>query len=153
LTIEEVLTIPQGPVAMMPGFYMWSMNSTPQDPEFNPQTDANSDGEIAIEEELRPVIERTLGMFGNFDDGLTRVNSDLLAEIDLPVLVLHGAMDGWVPLSEGEALVEELGEQATLQTYEDLGHALSPNDTLAEDAFGVMDETPITDVITWIQAQ
>jgi pimeloyl-ACP methyl ester carboxylesterase len=153
LSIEEVLTIPAGPVSLMPSFYLWSMTSSPQEPQFSPQTDANSDGEIDIEGELRPIIEQTLGMFANFDDGLSRVNSDLLAETDLPVLVLHGDMDGWVPLSEGEALADALGTQAMLNVYEGLGHALSPTDVLAEDAFRVMDAAPIADVAQWVQAQ
>jgi len=153
LTIEEVLTIPAGPVSLMPSFYLWSNTSTPTAPEFSSQTDANGDGEIHIEDELRPIIEQTLGMFANFDDGLTRVNSDLLAETELPVLILHGDMDGWVPLVEGESIAEALGEQATLNTYEGLGHALSPTEILAEDGFRVMDAAPIADAAEWVQDQ
>ncbi|MGB1288252.1 MAG: hypothetical protein ACPG7F_17070, partial [Aggregatilineales bacterium] len=59
--------------------------------------------------------------------------------------------DGWVPLSSAESIAE-VAENATLMMYENLGHALSTTEILAEDAFGVMDNAPITDIIAWIQS-
>lgn len=41
----------------------------------------------------------------------------------------------------------------TLNLYEGLGHALSMTENPAEDAFAVMDDAPIADIIDWLRVQ
>lgn len=154
LSLNEIMTIPAGAVQLMPSFYMFAFTSTPENPQFNPQTDINGDGLIQIETELRPAVERTLAMYSQFmppTEASWNVG-ELLAEVGVPVLVLHGTMDGWVPLSAGEAIAETV-RGAELRTFDGLGHALSETTVLAEDSFGMMADEPINDIATWITEQ
>lgn len=154
LSLDEIATIPAGAVQLMPAFYMYAFNSTPQNPQLNPQTDVNGDGLIQIETELRPAVERMLAQFSQFmppTEASWNVG-DLLADAGVPVLVLHGTMDGWVPSSAGEAVVEAV-PGAALHLFEGLGHALSETSVLAEDGFGVMADEPFADVAAWITEQ
>ena len=88
-----------------------------------------------------------------FNDGTSRVTSDLLAGTETPVLILHGDNDGYVPLREGEAIAAALGEQAQLNIYAGLGHALSETAIPAIDNFEEMAQQPIDDMLAWINAQ
>lgn len=49
------------------------------------------------------------------------VDIDSLAALDLPTLLIWGAQDTWVPLSQGEFLHERL-PSSTLVVYDDVGH-------------------------------
>ncbi len=62
-------------------------------------------------------------------------------------------MDGWVPVSEGEAIVAAFPASATLYSYPTLGHALSTTKVLAEDSFDLMETAPLEDLVSWISRQ
>lgn len=154
LSLEEAATIPStGSVGLMAAYYIFAQQSNPDEPSFSPYSDSNGDAVLALEGELRPSIERSLEMIRAYDDGINRVISEVLAESNLPILILHGDADGYVPLSEGEAVAEALPEQVDLLVYEGLGHALSPITVVAEDRFGVMSEQPILDLIAWLAGE
>lgn len=151
LTVEEIQALSSGPGLLVAWF---DFNSDFANPRLNPMVDTNSDGEIDIEAELRPALEQVLGMMASFfNDGTSRVTSDLLAGTETPVLILHGDNDGYVPLREGEAIAAALGEQAQLNIYAGLGHALSETAIPAIDNFEEMAQQPIDDMLAWINAQ
>jgi pimeloyl-ACP methyl ester carboxylesterase len=54
---------------------------------------------------------------GGGDDGLV----DRIGEVDVPVLVLWGALDTWIPLEAGERLAAAI-PGADLVVFDDLGH-------------------------------
>jgi uncharacterized protein len=153
LDLEEIGSIPPGPVSLMPAFYMYAFTSTPDNPQLNPMTDRNGDGLIDIEGELRPTIEMFLNNYAAF---MPEVESsyrtaDLIAEVEKPTLILHGDSDGWVPVTSAEAIAEANPDLVTLKIYQGLGHALSETENPAEDAFLVMADAPIEDMIAWVE--
>lgn len=151
LTIEEIQALPSGP-GLLVAWY--DFNSDPANPSLNPMVDTNSDGEIDIEAELRPGLEQALTFMGSFfDDGLSRVTSDLLSDTETPVLILHGTNDGYVPLVEGQMIADALGEQAQLNIYEDLGHALSETANPAIDNFEPIAQVVLDDMAAWLNEQ
>ncbi len=150
LSITEILSIPPGPVQLMPMFYMWDPSSSPQSPVVNKYVDTDSDGEINLETELRPAIERTLSMMATRPPELSPVIADVMKNVPVPIAILHGDMDGWVPLGESEAIKLALQENVTLFRYADLGHALSRTALLSEDSFNPMEIDPLSDLVAWI---
>ena len=154
LTFEEAEAIPSNtPVQLTSQFYVFAPAHTSEQPMFSPFSDINRDGLLNLETELKPTIERGLAMMNRTTDDLSRVISDVLAETELPILLLHGENDGYVPIGYSEQIAEALPQQATLLSYEGVGHALSPAEIPAFDSFGVMIDMPIADTITWIAAQ
>jgi pimeloyl-ACP methyl ester carboxylesterase len=155
LTLDELATIPAGPVALLPSFYIYAFTSTPDQPAFNPQTDTNGDEQIDIEGELRPAIERTIELYPNFlpPSEASWAVASLVAALDIPTLIVHGEQDGWVPSAMGREIAEAAPETVTLHLYEGLGHALSETEHPAEDAFTVMHDAPIADIAAWVNAQ
>lgn len=153
IDIEESFTIPTGSVQLMNTFYIWGRDYDPENPSVNWFVDSNSDSVLDIESELRPIVEQTIDMFAGFDDGISRVISDILADSEQAVLLLHGDTDGYVQVSQSEAIAEALPDTSTFIIYEGLGHALDVTERPEEDAFGMMAEAPLTDMITWLNEQ
>ena len=150
LAVEELLLLQPGPVQYMGLFFLFDQTSTPDQPVLNRMVDANQDGLIDIEAELRTSIEQYLGNLPRFMPP-TEASTDtveMVTELDLPVLLLHGERDGWVALAHAERIAA--AENARLIAYEGLGHALSPVNQPAEDSFGVMAEQPVADLIDWV---
>lgn len=153
LSLDEIAALPPSAVGMMGQFYLYDQTSTLANPVINAFTDTNDDGVIAIEDELRPVIEQVIANYNAFlppTEASWEVGA-LLAAVEVPVLVLHGESDGWVPVSVAQALADA-AEQAELVTFEGLGHALSPTGNPAEDVFGVMDQAAVDAIAAWVNA-
>ncbi len=68
------------------------------------------------------------------------IKADLIA--GLPILVVHGALDGVIPISSGRAAREMLSSlpvELTYHEYPTMGHEVSPES--------------LADVETWLSAQ
>jgi hypothetical protein len=153
LTLDEIATIPPGyPVSLMPGFYLYDFNSTPAAPRLNSFVNRDGDDRIDLERELRPAVEQFIASYPSFiaDVEASYDTSALIAESGLPTLLLHGTLDGWVPLASAEAIAEANPDTATLIAYAGLGHSLSPVESLVFDTFGELDARVIADVAAWV---
>jgi pimeloyl-ACP methyl ester carboxylesterase len=156
LTLAEVGTIPQGyPVSLMPQFYLYDFASTPEAPLLNTFVNRDGDDAIDIEGELRPAIEQFLASFPSFIANVESSydTSALIAESGLPTLLLHGTLDGWTPLAGAQSIADANPDSVTLLTYEGLGHALSPVESVVFDTFGVMEAQVIVDVADWVKGE
>jgi len=153
LSVTEILSIPPGPVQLMPRFYMWDPSSSLQSPVVNKYVDTDSNGEINLETELRPAIERTLSMMATRPPAMSPVIADVMKNVPVPIAILHGDMDGWVPSDESEEIKLALQEKVTLFRYKDLGHSLSQTSVLSEDGFNSMEAAPLSDLVAWITHQ
>ncbi|MEL6407914.1 MAG: prolyl oligopeptidase family serine peptidase [Chloroflexota bacterium] len=151
----DVAEIPAGPVQLMAPFFIYQPGSDPANPSANAFVDSNSDGLIAIDDELAPAIEMYIGNLPAFmpqTDARTDT-AELIAEAGIPTLLLHGDMDGWTAISGAEAIAEANPDLVTLNVYEGLGHALSETEQLAEDGFYPMASAPLDDLVTWLAGQ
>jgi pimeloyl-ACP methyl ester carboxylesterase len=121
-------------------------------PQINTFTDANGDGLIDIEGELRPTIEQFIANLPSFvpQGEASYQTAEVLAEFGIPALLVHGELDGWVPLRSAEAIAAVAPETVTLMAYPSLGHALSPVESALFDRFGVMDAQVIADIAAWV---
>lgn len=152
LSLDEIATLSAGSVQLMGSFYLFDFTSTPQNPVISTRTDSNGDGLIQLEAELRPAIEFIVDNFASFlpPSEATWQTGELLVAAGVPVLLLHGTTDGWVPVTVVDELQAADPERVTVNVYEGLGHALSPTDNPALDAFDAMDAAPINDMAAWI---
>ena len=88
---------------------------------FSPQTSEHQPELVAALKELM-VMTSEDGMIGALEAMKTRVDSTaLLAEIDVPTLVIHGSDDQIVPPPEAKAMADAIPE-AELLLVEDAGH-------------------------------
>lgn len=158
LSLEEWLTVPTGPAALMGSFYVWAPDSTPWLPKMRSDTDRDGDGKIDLEAELRPAIEAFLAnpsvnpMMNPADEPAASI-AEVVRQLRRPVLVLHGEADGFVPVSDGEAIAAAAPDHVTFRRFPGLGHALSPTADPARDLFGPMDEAAVDALLTWLRAQ
>jgi len=150
LTLPEVLSIPPGPVQLMPTLYLWGPSSSPDAPSFGARVDVDGNAEIDIEKELRPAVVSTIKMMEMMPQTLSPVIGDVMRDNELPILILHGDMDGWVSSAEGVSIKDALPDRVELHRYAELGHALSTTSVRAEDEFDVMDSQPLHDLVTWL---
>lgn len=155
LTLEEIATIPAGPVQYSSTFYLYEPGSPADAPTLNRFVNTDKDDAISIQDELVPMVEMYLTSYSAY---LPKVEAShdtaaLLAESAVPALLLHGALDGWVPLADAEAIVASAPDTVMLNVYPELGHALSVTDDLATDGFEMMDEGVIRDMVTWIEGE
>lgn len=116
---------------------------------FNPGLDVNRDGQLHIEDELLPELERIhLAAREAWDSGLAagtygqslyraRPLRKLISKVRTPILFCQGELDFQTPLSETLDLVEVLeskGRDYEVLLFPKLGHSLSkPNDFFKED--------------------
>jgi pimeloyl-ACP methyl ester carboxylesterase len=136
--LAEIAAIPAGyPVWLMTSFFLYDQASTPAEPLLNSFVNADGDERIDLEAELRPAIELFIRNYPAFVRGVeaSYALADLIAEYRIPTL-LHGERDGWVPLTSAESIAAANEEMVTLLSYPELGHALSPVESVVADVFG-----------------
>jgi len=155
LAVKEWFSVPAGPASLMGSFYVWAMDSTPMKPKLRPELDRNDDKQVDLEGELRPAIEALVANPAanpSLDPASEPARSiaQVLPDLSLPVLVLHGEQDGWVPVTDGEQVAAAAPERLTLKRFPGLGHALSPTIDPAQDSFGPMADEPIQALIDWL---
>ena len=120
-----------------------------------PQLDLDNDGLVDIQTELRPFVERLIPLLGRFYAGVTPSQSiaEVVPSLAMPILLLHGERDGWIPIGSAEAIAAAAPHKVSFLRYPTLGHALSPTERLAEDSFYEMANQPISDMWEWILKQ
>jgi pimeloyl-ACP methyl ester carboxylesterase len=152
LSGAELATIPPGPAQLMPLFYIWAANSTPVRPQFQAGLDWNGDGLVHLEQELRPWIETQIPRFaGELAQNSPITALETLAQSsEMPLLILQGGKDGWVPPAEAEALAAQAVGTGTLKQYPHLGHALSLTGQPARDELGPMAQEPLNNIADWV---
>lgn len=155
LSRNELATIPSGPVWYTSLFYIWAPNASPTNPAFQEGLDANEDGLIDIDEELLPVMEERIPEIAEAYNAVapSATVADTVAPLEMPILVLHGRQDGWVSFRNAETIVAAAPGTVTIIIYPNLGHALSPTRTPATDAFGIIANRPVANVVDWIERQ
>ncbi len=155
LSLDDIADVPAGSTQLMLPFFFYEPGSPEDNPTINQFVDQNSDELIDIDNELAPAIAMYLN---NLPAYLPSVEASydtasLIAEVNIPTLLLHGGNDGWVSVTNSEEIHEASPENTTLNIYPDLGHALSQTEILAEDGFYPIDSQPLEDIITWLQNQ
>lgn len=152
LSLDEITNLPAGPAQYSAQIYLYDRTSTPESPKINTFVDSSGDGKIDIKTELTPMVTMFLGNYASYMQPVAASYdvAALLTQVKRPVLLIHGEMDGWVPVEDAQTIADANPETVTLKTYATLGHALSVTDDMATDAFGVMDDAPINDIIAWL---
>ncbi len=153
LNEAELATIPAGPVWFLGLFSMRTSFLAALLP-VQPVLDLDNDGLVDIQTELRPFVEGVIPLLSRFYAGVTPTQSigEIVPTLAMPILVLHGERDGWIPIRAAEEIVAAAPDgQVTFIRYPTLGHALSPTDRLAEDSFFEMASEPIQDMIDWLR--
>ena len=129
----------------------------------NRALDADQDGKLTIGSELTmsKLLEIMLsafepgGYFAMYAPGraLPPVG-DWVGALDLPILILQGAMDANVPPEGAQILYDSLKRlghpDVTLKWYSDLGHSLGKPPSVEQDNFQPIAEEPIADVAEWL---
>jgi len=151
LSEAEVATIPAGPVWFL-GLFSVRTSFLAALLPLQPNLDLNNDGLVDIQTELRPFVEGLIPVLSRFYAGVTPSESiaEIVPTLPMPILVLHGERDGWIPIRAAEEIVAAAASQVTFIRYPTLGHALSPTERMAEDSFFEMASEPIQDIIHWI---
>ncbi len=153
LSLDELKQLPATGLVFWfsQGFY--DSTSTPDHPVLSNTLDTNHDGLIALRDELVPYFRAaTESDVANNLDYNVPLTADVLAHLQLPVLLLAGDHDGLVSPNNSAAIAQELGTRATLKLYPGLGHGLSKTAIPAEDVPLMMEQQPIDDMAAWILA-
>lgn len=151
LSEAELMTIPAGPVWFL-GLFSMRTSFLAAFLPLQPNLDLNNDGLVDIQTELRPFVEGLIPLLSRFYAGMRPSQSiaELAPTLPMPILLLHGERDGWIPIRSAEEIAAAAPGKVTFIRYPTLGHALSPTENLAEDSFYTMAEEPIQDMIHWI---
>lgn len=151
LSQAEIALVPAGPIWFLVFFTMPNPTLSAILP-LQPNLDLNGDGLVDIQHELRPFVEGFIPLLSRFyaSSAPSQSIAELVPTLQMPVLLLHGERDGWIPISAAEAIVNAAPTEVTFLRYSQLGHALSYTGLLAEDAFGEMARAPIDDIVAWI---
>lgn len=154
LSAAEVALIPAGPVWFLGLFSVRTSFLAALIP-LQPNLDLDNDGLVDIQTELRPFVEGAIPLLSRFYAGIAPSQSiaDVVPTLAMPILLLHGEQDGWIPIRAAEAIAEAAPQTVTFIRYPTLGHALSPTTNPAEDSFYTMASEPIQDMIQWILQQ
>lgn len=154
LSALEITTIPAGPTWFL-GFFSMPTPFAAALLPLQPQLDLDNDGLVDIQTELRPFIEGLIPILGCFYAGVTPSQSiaEVAPSLAMPILLLHGERDGWIPIQASEAIAAAAPDKVSFRRYPTLGHALSPTERLAEDSFYAMANQPIQDIQEWILKQ
>lgn len=152
LSQTEIALVPAGPVWFLTFFTMPNSVLAAVLP-LQPNLDLDGDGLVDIQRELRPFVEGFIPLLSRFYANLAPSQSiaELVPTLQMPILLLHGERDGWIPIHAAEAIATAAPAQVTFLRYPLLGHALSYTSLLAEDAFGEMARAPIDDMVAWIR--
>ncbi|MCB0061963.1 MAG: alpha/beta fold hydrolase, partial [Caldilineaceae bacterium] len=151
LSEAEIASIPAGPIWFLAFFALPNpvlMAALP----LQPNVDINGDGLIDIQQELRPFVEGLIPLLSRFYANASPSQSidELVPDLAMPILLLHGERDGWIPIRAAEQVAAAAPDKVTFLRYPILGHALSYTSVQAEDAFGEMALTPINDIANWV---
>lgn len=151
LSALEVATIPAGPTWFLGLFSMPTPFLAALLP-LQPQLDLDNDGLVDIQTELRPFVEGLIPILGHFYAGVTpsRSIAEVVPSLTMPILLLHGERDGWIPIAASAAIAAAAPDKVNFLRYPTLGHALSPTERMAEDSFYEMADQPIEDIKAWI---
>jgi len=154
LSPEELQKLPAYGIAAWISGSFYDSTSTPDHPVLTSALDTNGDGLIDIQSELVPYLQSQIETIAaNNPDQNVPMTADVLARLQVPVLLLQGRNDGAVPYIDAETIAQALGSRATLKIYPGLGHGLDPVSNPALDDFGAISQQPIDDMIAWILAQ
>lgn len=147
----EIATIPAGPAWFLGSFSMPAPFLAAFLP-LQPHVDLDNDGLVDIQLELRPFVEGLIPLLSRFYASIRPSQSiaELAPTLSMPILLLHGERDGWIPIQAAEEIATAAPDKVTFLRYPTLGHALSPTERLAEDSFYEMANEPIQDMIDWI---
>lgn len=126
--------------------------------------DGNSDGELDIDGEIVPALDTLvdfalspMGTFAMYGSGRgLPVLIEQADAVNVPVLILQGEEDGHVPPSGAGLLagaLKEAGVNATLHTYDGLGHSLGPATSPVHDTFTPIAAEPLADVAAWLKSK
>lgn len=153
LSNAEVALIPAGPVWFLTFVTMHNPLLAAVLP-LQPDLDLDGDGLVDIQHELRPFVEGFIPLLSRLYANVSPTQSiaELVPTLSMPILLLHGERDGWVPIRAAEEIAAAAPQQVTFLRYPLLGHALSYTSIRAEDAFGEMARAPIDDIIQWVLA-
>jgi len=151
LSEAEIATVPAGPIWFLTFFALPNPMLMAILP-FQPNLDLDDDGLIDIQQELRPFLEGFIPLLSRFyaNGSPTQSIAELAPTLAMPILLLHGERDGWIPIRAAEEIAAAAPEQVTFLRYPLLGHALSYTTVIAEDAFGEMALPPINDMLAWV---
>jgi uncharacterized protein len=139
------------------GFIM--PNAASGDFTISPVFDTNGDGELDLNTEFVPGLERTFdaqfkpgGQFAIYtpDRALPPVIDQARALSRFPVLILQGGRDANVPPSGAFQLNATLRGDHTLRFYPVLGHTLGDTPSRIGDNFQPIAQQPIDDVARWL---
>ncbi|MDX1454778.1 MAG: alpha/beta fold hydrolase [Gammaproteobacteria bacterium] len=120
-------------------------------PRINRKLDQDGDNQVDLETEVMPLVLANMAAYGA-EGGLPHLLDQRQALQGQPVLLLHGEHDANVPPRNADALKAMLGDGATLKRYPDLGHSLGKAATLAEDDFLPIEQQPLEDMVSWLDA-
>lgn len=155
LSLDDIADVPSGSTQLMLPFFFYQPGSPQDNPTVNQFVDQHSDELIDIDEELAPAIAMYLSNLGAFLPPVeaSYETGNLIAEVNIPTLLLQGANDGWVSAPNAQAIHEASPDNTTLMVYPELGHALSQTEILAEDGFYPMEAEPLEDMVAWLNSQ
>ncbi|MBL8747777.1 MAG: alpha/beta hydrolase [Planctomycetes bacterium] len=133
-------------------------------PAVSPLLDANGDGRLDPDTEVRANVERMLDFAfskqGNvwiYAEGRTLPTcTEQAAHIAVPVLILQGTNDASTPLRAGRVLEEALkreGKDATLWELPGLGHMLCPAASTIDDSARAPDAKVLVRAAGWLAAR
>jgi pimeloyl-ACP methyl ester carboxylesterase len=151
LSPAEIGAIPAGPIWFLTFFTLPNPVLLAVLP-VQPDLDINHDGLIDIQWELRPFVEGFIPLLSRIYANAAPSQSiaELAPTLAMPILLLHGERDGWIPIRAAEAVAAAAPDKVTFLRYPMLGHALSYTSVIAEDAFGEMARPPIDDIVEWV---
>ncbi len=164
-SLAEALNGRGGMVAKLgASFFAEPASARTQKPAVSPLLDANGDGRLDPDTEVRANVERMLDFAfskqGNvwiYAEGRTVPTcTEQAARIDVPVLILQGTNDASTPLRAGRTLAEALqraGKDVTLWELPGLGHMLCPAASTIEDTARAPDELVLVRAAGWLAAR
>lgn len=133
-------------------------------PAVNRALDLDQDGRLEIgvevtDETLSGIIEANFapgGYFAMYAPGLAIPTvGEQVDRLDLPVLILQGALDANVPAWAAVRLYHDLVRRehpdVALRLYDDLGHSLGKTQGLFQDNFQPIAEEPLEDLVAWLK--
>ncbi len=124
----------------------------------NPALDANKDGVLDPETEIKPGMDKVIDPIIASIDALGGSLPDVDAQasnLKLPLLTLHGENDGVVPVRVARKFDAMLSANRdhTLKTYPGLGHSLGRAASISDDDFRPIAIQPMEDMAGWLLAR
>ncbi|HET7370238.1 MAG TPA: alpha/beta fold hydrolase [Gammaproteobacteria bacterium] len=157
LGAKQVQATMAGPAGLwMRMLYLRALSSRADPAHVNPYLDANQDGKLSLEQEIRPgLIRFTIASFGSADTRLPVLSKDIATLAGQPVLILQGESDGAVAPRNARELATALNARhadVTLKIYPGLGHTLGQSEAPIDEGFRPIAAQPLEDVVAWLEA-